>query len=88
MDPTAIRISTSAVFRALETGGVILNVESGEYYEINATGRFLWEQIQSGSALEALAVALADRYGIDHASAQADVGAFMDDLRKRQLLEG
>ena len=88
MEPAAIRVSTSAVFRALETGGVILNVESGEYYELNATGRFLWEQIQAGSEVDALAVALADGYGIDQASAQADVETFMGDLRKRHLVEG
>ena len=88
IEPTAIRISTSAVFRALETGGVILNVESGDYYELNATGRFLWEQVQSGSDLDALAVALADQYGIDQASAEADVETFLGDLRKRHLVEG
>ena len=88
MDPAAIRISKSAVFRALETGGVVLNVESGEYYELNATGRFLWEQLQSGSGPDAMAVALADQYGIDQASAGADVGEFLADLRKRQLVEG
>ena len=88
IEPTAIRISTSAVFRALETGGVILNVESGDYFELNATGRFLWEQVQSGSDLDALAVALAEHYGIDQLSAQVDVGTFVEDLRKRHLIEG
>ena len=87
-EPTAIRISTSAVFRALETGGVVLNVENGEYYELNATGRFLWEQIESGSDLDASAAALAERYGIDLASARADLEDFMEDLRKRRLVEG
>ena len=76
------------MFRALETGGVILNVESGDYYELNTTGRFLWEQVQSGSDPDALAVALADQYGIDQASAEADVETFLGDLRKRHLVEG
>ena len=88
MEPAAIRVSTSAVFRPLETGGVILNVESGDYYELNATGRFLWEQIQSGSDVDAMASALADQYGIERASARADVATFMEDLRKRHLVEG
>ena len=87
MEPTAIRVSTSAVFRPLETGGVVLNVESGDYYELNATGRFLWEQIQSGSDIDEIASALVDHYGIDPDSAQADVAAFMDDLRERHLVE-
>ena len=88
MEPAVIRISTSAVFRALETGGVLLNVESGDYYELNATGRFLWEQIQTGSDVNALTAALADEFGIDRASAEADVETFLGDLRKRHLVEG
>ena len=87
MAPTSIRASSAAVFRPLESGGVILNVESGDYYELNASGCFLWEQMQGGSDQGSIAAALAEHYGIDLATAQADVDTFLGDLRKRHLVE-
>ena len=73
MAPTAIRASAAAVFRPLESGGVVLNVESGDYYELNASGRFLWEQLQGDSDQDSIVAALAEQYGIDLATAQADL---------------
>jgi hypothetical protein len=87
MAPKAIRASAAAVFRPLESGGVVLNVESGDYYELNASGRFLWEQLQGDSDQDSIAAALAEHYGIDLATAQADVDTFLGDLRKRHLVE-
>jgi hypothetical protein len=84
---SAIRPSAAAVFRPLEAGGVILNVESGAYFELNPSGCFLWEQVQAGSDQDSIATAIADRYDIDLATAQADVAEFLGDLRKRQLVE-
>ena len=87
MASTAIRASSAAVFRPLESGGVVLNVETGDYYELNGTGRFLWERVQEGADPDAMASALGNHYGIDPTTAEADVGSFLDDLRKRRLVE-
>ena len=87
LERTPLRASAAAVFRPLDTGGVILNVESGEYYELNATGRFLWEQLNEGAEQESLSAALASRYGIDPATAGFDVESFVGELRKRDLVD-
>jgi hypothetical protein len=87
MASNAIRPSPAAVFRPLETGGVILNVESGAYFELNSSGCFLWEQVQAGADQDSIATAVAERYDIDLATARADVADFLGDLRERQLVE-
>lgn len=86
MASAAIRPSPAAVYRPLEAGGVILNVESGAYFELNPSGCFMWEQVQAETDQGSIAVAVADRYDIDLTTAQADVAEFLGDLRKRQLL--
>ncbi|MGH8911041.1 MAG: PqqD family protein [Acidimicrobiia bacterium] len=85
--PSPLRASSTASFRPLETGGVVLNIENGDYYELNPAGRFLWEQMEAGADREALVAALAHQYGIEEATCGADVDAFLADLRSRQLLE-
>jgi hypothetical protein len=87
MASNAIRPSPAAVFRPLETGGVILNVESGAYFELNPSGCFLWEQLETGADQDSIATAVAERYEIDLPTARADVADFLEDLRKRQLVE-
>ncbi len=39
----------SAIFRRLEDGGGVFNVETDAYYQANASGRFVWETIQEGA---------------------------------------
>lgn len=84
---TPLRITSAAVFRPLQDGGVVLNVESGAYYELNRTACFLWEQVEAKKNPDAMATALAEDYGLDVAVARADVDAFLDELRNRQLVE-
>ena len=85
--PSPLKASSTAAFRPLETGGVVLNLENGDYFELNPAGRFLWEQMEAGADRDALVVALANQFGMEEAACGADVDAFLADLRSRQLLE-
>ena len=54
----------SAIFRHLENGGVILNVESGAYFQVNASGRFIWETLEGGVDRNDLIEAMATNFDI------------------------
>ena len=82
-----LQAASQAVFRPLDKGGVVLNVETGDYYELNASGRFLWEQVEAGLSRDSVVDALTQQYGIDRAAAEADVDDFLAELRRRRLLE-
>lgn len=84
---TPLQVAAPAVFRPLDKGGVVLNVETGDYYELNSSGRFLWEQVESGHTRDALIDALTEQYAIDRAAAEADVDDFLGELRGRRLLK-
>lgn len=89
MPPTLprIRAAASAVFRPLEEGGVLLHVGTGAYFELNASGRFIWEQIAQGTDRAALIQALATQYDLEETTAGADVDEFLAELEARDLLD-
>ena len=54
---------------------------------LNDTGRILWQKLLGETDEDALANALMSEYDIDRAVAEADVAAFVSDLRSADMLE-
>jgi Coenzyme PQQ synthesis protein D (PqqD) len=65
---------------------VVLDLEGSVYLKVNGSGRVLWEALTEPRTEPELIGTLIERYGIDEARAAADVVAFLDDLRARDLL--
>jgi Coenzyme PQQ synthesis protein D (PqqD) len=66
---------------------VVLDLRGSVYLKLNGTGRVLWEALVEPRTAAELATALVEQYGIEDERAAADVSAFLDDLRRRDLLE-
>jgi hypothetical protein len=47
----------------------------------------LWKRLVDGTTRDELVGELVATFGLEHARAQTDVDAFLDDLRSRGLLE-
>jgi hypothetical protein len=54
---------------------------------LNPTGSHVWELLATHSTTRELAEALADRFEVDLATAQADVQVFLDEITEMGLLE-
>lgn len=76
--------SPNAVFRPLGDGGVILAVDTGAYFEVNSSGRFLWEAMESNPTVATLSREASAHYGLDVTD---DVVEFVRALDERQLLD-
>ncbi len=77
-----------------EVGGVNIVVAVGEMaakfkgvVRLNATGTFLWKQLEAGADTDTLVSALLDKYDVDEATAKADASTFLDMLRKADFLD-
>lgn len=81
-----ISTDASAVFRPLQSGGVILNAEDGSYFEVNSTGRFIWVQLESGIERENLIGVFAATFDLALEQAEGDVAMFLEELQKRSLI--
>ncbi len=54
--------------------------------QLNETGAFLWEQLQTERTADELRSALMSEYDVDNDTAQADIGAFIASLQQAELL--
>lgn len=74
-------------FRVLDDGAVLVHVETGYYYTLNATGTFVWEMLAEREMTVAeLADELARAFGQDGQAVAADVQHLLDHLRGENLI--
>ena len=66
---------------------VVLDLAGSVYLQLNGTARFLWEQLAESAGEAELVEKLVERYGVDDERAERDVSRFLDDLRRRTLIE-
>lgn len=67
----------------LSTAG---DLELNKMITLNETGAFLWERMQEETDEAALTASLLQEYDVDEATAASSVAAFVEKLRKYQLL--
>lgn len=82
------KVRSSPRISLADLGGeaVILDVESGQYYGLNAVGQFVLSQIENPILVSEVILRVANKYGIDEAKARADVMPFLADLNEADLI--
>lgn len=65
---------------------VILDLQRSVYLTTNQTGTVLVGLLQEDASQSELVAGLRDEFDVDQAQAAADVAAFLDVLREKQLL--
>jgi coenzyme PQQ synthesis protein D (PqqD) len=66
---------------------VALDERGAVYLAANPAGAVLWRALARGATHDALVAGLVAEFGIPTDRADADVGAFLGDLRERGLLD-
>jgi Coenzyme PQQ synthesis protein D (PqqD) len=74
-------------WRTVDDEMIAIDVRDSTYLTANDSGAILWNALAAGTTKEELAGSLVAAYGIDAATAAADVERFVDELRKRGLLD-
>lgn len=75
------------IWRPVDGRVVGLDLRSSRYFSLNDSAAVLWEQLDRDVGPEDLAEVLVERYGIERPAADADVEAFLAELRSTGLLE-
>jgi hypothetical protein len=89
IDPaTTIRRNPDVVFRTLEEGqgGVLLHLQSGEYHGLNQFGCVVWRLLEQQQTMESLTAAVRAEADEVPDEADADLSAFVESLRERDLI--
>jgi hypothetical protein len=75
------------VYRSFAHETVILNLQTGRYHGVNATGGRMLDLLTSRRTVGSAATELAEEYGRPHDEVERDVLEFCADLVRRGLIE-
>jgi hypothetical protein len=75
-------------FREVDGETLLLDLRTSKYLVVNPSATLLWRHLAEGTTRAELVAALAAEYDLDPAEAAADVDAFLDDCRARELVHG
>ena len=78
--------SPDAVESAVGDETVILHLVNGTYYGLDPVGTRIWALIKDGKALPAICAQLAEEYGVEQATIEADARRFVSDLETQGIL--
>jgi hypothetical protein len=81
--------SPQTVFTALADGtGVLLNLETLFYYELNKTGAVLWQEIEAtnSATVDRLVTAVCNRFDVNAESARPGIVAFVSRLAEFKMV--
>src|SRR5215470_14819153 len=77
--------SESVVAAGLDDETVLLNVETGIYFGLDAIGTQIWKAIETGAREGEIVDRLLDEYEVDPAQLRSDVIQFIDLLITKDL---
>ena len=82
----AVRIADDAVFRELDGEAVVLNLQSGIYFGLDAVGTRIWQLCQEHGSLRSVWAALRDEFDASPDDLRADLLAFVTELAEKELI--
>ena len=86
-DDPALRLRPGAVeWREVDGELIALDREGATYLAGNPTATLLWQALSEGTTRAALISTLTEKFDVDEDRATADVDAFVQELRSRNLL--
>jgi hypothetical protein len=84
---SSARIREDVVFRELEGEAVILNLETGTYYGLDAVGTRMWKLVQEQGRVDAVLEALLQEYEVEPARCEQDLLGLLHKLNAKGLIE-
>ena len=74
------------VWKIVDEEGILLHLESSDYFAINDTGLEIWKYMDGKKTLEEIGSKLADEYGIREEAAMKNLKDFIERLLEHKLI--
>lgn len=85
--PKRVKISDSVLFQEISGEGVLLNMESEQYFGLDEIGARFWQLLStSGGDTAAALESLHAEYAVERETLRADLANLVDHLKKENLL--
>jgi hypothetical protein len=79
-------VHPSVIARELSGETVLLNLESGIYYGLDAVGTRVWQLLVQGCTVDSVCGTMIDEYDVAPELLRADVVRLVGDLRERGIV--
>lgn len=84
---TSFQVAPQTLFRQLADEAVVLNLETGQYYGLDAIGVAIWRWLEGGYSAADIVIALTQLYDVEQPTAQRDVAALLDQFVAAGLVQ-
>jgi hypothetical protein len=71
----------------LDGGTVVYKPSNGAFFQLNGSGRYIWDNLENWLSLEQLTVDFSLKYRLSKEVAEEDVQVFLSNLLEKGLLE-
>ena len=88
IDSPAVRLRKSVVAQAMDGQMVLLEINSGQYYDLNASGSLMLQQLLAGASRAQTIAAVEQKFLTSSERVGADLDALLVTLREAGLIEG
>ena len=85
-DRDALTTNPTVVSQPTKEGAVLLEMTTGECFELNRVGAEIWAGLAKGEPLADIVAALARRYDVPPSTIETDARTLIDELEARGLL--
>ena len=82
----AVRIPDAILFRELNGEAVLLNLESGTYFGLDAVGTRIWQLCEAYSSIEAVWDVMQGEFDAPAEALKTDLLVFVNELSSKGLL--
>ena len=83
---SVISRKSDLLFSNMDDEVVMMNIEKGEYYGLDEIGSRIWQIIENPVTLDELIQVLVEEYDVDRETCRIDVVVFIEELRKKDLV--
>jgi hypothetical protein len=68
------------------TGGILVDLNSKQYYQLNETGSLIWQGLEKGNSIEEIISEMRVVYDVSLEHAQVSVEKLLTNLETRKLI--
>ena len=68
------------------TGGILVDLKTKQYYQLNETGSLIWRGLEKGNSVDDIAVEMSTIYEVTPEHARKSVETLLSNLETRKLV--